>query len=545
MIDVSGKNAVVTGGSRRRSSSAKADRVALWILAAVTIVAVSLGIWLRLSLVGSGSLWLDELWTLDAVSRSFKEMIGARLVSDQSPPLFTVLTWLWLQVTGTYDASAMRLLSIGLGSLAIFAPIVGASRLRSMRPALLVMAALAALSLFPLQYAIELRAYSMMIGLSTVSTVVWVGLLTGDLPRSGRWIFVFALTGALAGFAHYYGNLPYVAELALLAGSWVRAKPRRPLYTLLGWGSLSLMPVFAWFVLTQRWFRNQAVAPPPSVAEISTWVEYAFSPVTTVFRQQPPGYADGSGGSGVLFMLAAALIIAAAALLGRNRHVWSLDGRRSVQVGTYALLALAMGLAVAWVASVVRPPSMNVRNLAALLPLLFLAVGCAATPARSERANRLTGGAVIAVWVMAAMALIVQFGVAALTPPWQAQGGYRATVQALLASTHETPPPALIGLELPWDWHGHWDAAVNAELGRPHMEPSDPAPLNVRWILDVQELRLSGLPASPLIVFTDADDQRSLDLFAWLEEARSGCQTTLLGGPGFGVVSLLRCPGSG
>jgi hypothetical protein len=102
----------------------------------------------------------------------------------------------------------------------------------------------------------------------------------------------------------------------------------------------------------------------------------------------------------------------------------------------------------------------------------------------------------------------------------------------------------LIGLEMPWDWHGHWDAAVRAELGEPPAESGDPVPLEVRWILNVEELRVSGLPEAPLIVFTDASDERSAELFAWLQEVRADCQPAVVGGPGYGVVSLVRCPGS-
>jgi uncharacterized membrane protein len=513
-------------------------------LATLTGAAVVLGIWVRLSILDTGSLWLDELWTLDAVSRSFKEMIGARLVSDQSPPLFTVLAWLWLRLVGTYDTATMRLLPLVLGSLAIVAPLAGAVRMPSLRPALLVMAALFGLSLFALQYDVEIRAYSTMVGLGAISTVVWAGLLVGGLPRSGRWIFTFALTGALAGFAHYYGNFPYVVELALLAATWLRAPSRRPLVVLLGWGALSLLPVVAWVVLTQRWFPNHAVAPAPSVAVINSWAEYALTPVASMLRERPPGYFTFISGFGGLILVGVGLLIGAVAIFGLRRRASGWDVSPSARVGSNAAVVVVVSLALAWIASVVRPPSMNVRNLAALLPALYLALAAVATLGRPGRRDRQTGAAVVAVWTAATLLLVGRFGVAAAAPPWHVEAGYRATVQALLASRGEEPAPVLIGLEMPWDWHGQWDAAVRAELGEPPAESDDPVPLEVRWILDVRELRAAGLPAAPLIVFTDAADERSEALFAWLTEARAGCQSTVMGGPGYGVVSVVRCPGS-
>src|SRR5687768_4802873 len=201
------------GAGPRKAQSA---HYSSWLLALLTLAAVAVGAYIRLAILGTGSLWLDELWTLDAISRSLKEMVGARLVSDQSPPLWTVLTWVWLHSVGTYDASIMRILPALFGAVAIAAPLVAAVKMPLMRQTLLVMASFMALSLFALQFSVELRPYSMMIGLGTVATVIWVGLITEELPRTGIWIFLFALTGALAGFAHYYGNLLYLCESAVL-----------------------------------------------------------------------------------------------------------------------------------------------------------------------------------------------------------------------------------------------------------------------------------------------------------------------------------------
>jgi hypothetical protein len=383
-----------------------------------------------------------------------------------------------------------------------------------------------------------------MIAFGTGATVVWAGLLAGDLPRRGGWVFLFALTGALAGFSHYYGHLLYVAELLILALAWAPTRLRRPLALLLGWGGLSLVPVAAWYGLTSRWFPTEPVAGAPGVSIVQTWLAYAFGPVSNLLANHAPGYPypDGPlGAETILAGLTAALLLGGVALaLRKGGKAEPLQG--TVLVGGGALFVIVFGVAVAWVASLILPPSMNYRNLAALLPALFLGVACAFTLGRSERAKSWSGAAVVGVWVIASVVLIAQFGVAALAPRWQAEAGYRAAVRTLLASTNEEHPVALIGLKLPWDWHGEWDAAVRAELRLPPAESDDPAPLDVRWILDVEELRVSGLPSSRLIVFTDARDERSVDLFGWLEQIRGGCERLVIGGPGFGAIDLLRCP---
>ncbi|MEZ0239797.1 MAG: hypothetical protein ACAH65_03280, partial [Chloroflexota bacterium] len=399
-----------------------------WLLVALTAVCVLVGAVVRLSLLSAGSLWLDELWTLDAISRSLKEMAGARLVSDANPPLWSLGSWLWLRLVGTYDAATMRLLPLGFGLLATAAPLVGAIRLRSLRPAFLVMAALLALSMLTVQFAVELRSYSMLIAFGTAATVLWAGLIVGDLPGRGGWIFLFALLGALAGFSHYYGLLLYLGEsvVLLLAWTWDRAWPSVRL--LVAWGVLSVVPVAAWLVLTLGWFPGIVVGYPPSLETIQTWLAYAFGPFSNVVAGHAPGYPYPAGPLGIETLLVILTVVAiagaAAVQLIRRRGRRMLSG--SALIGAAALTVVAIGLAIASIASLVLPPSMNYRNLAALTPALFLAVGCAATLASNERTRWLTGSAVVAVWLLAAAVFTARNGVASLAPAWQQQAGYRA-----------------------------------------------------------------------------------------------------------------------
>ena len=478
---------------------------------------------------------MDELWTLDAVSRSFKEMIGARLVSDSKPPIWSMLSWVWLRLAGTYDAATMRLLPLVFSLLAIGAPLLGAVRLRSLRPAMLVMAALMALSLSAVHFATELRSYSMMIACGSAASVVWAGLLSGDLSRHGRWIFLFAFLGAMAGFAHYYGHLLYVGELGILGLLWVRAVPRRPLGILLAWGGLSLVPIALWYALTRAWFPTQPVAGAPEWSIVQTWLSHSLGPVTNVVANQV--------GVETLLAVISAAAIGGAVLVGVQARRTPERVGRAHQVGAAALAVVAAGVVGAWTASLILPPSMNFRNLAGLLPALLLGIACAATPGRAEGPGRWGGAAVVAVWIAASAAVIGQFGVTSLAPPWQIDAGYRETVRLLVASARETPAPALIGLKMPWDWHGQWDAAIRSELGDPPAESGAPVPLAVRWIMDVGELQSSDVPSGPLIAFTDASDSRSVALFAWLQEVRVDCEPSLIGGLGFGVVNVVRCPG--
>ena len=521
-----------------------APRRTVAVVATVLVAAaVAFGTLLRVMTVATGSLWLDELWTLDAISRSYQEMVGSRLVSDQSPPAWTSLSWLWLRLTGTYDATVMRSLPLVLGLVGVAAPLLGAVRMRRLRPQLLVMAALTALSLIAVQYSVEMRAYAFTMAMGSVATVIWAGLLTGSIPRTGRWIFAMALAGAVGGFAHYYGNLLYVGLLAVLAMAWLRVDPPRPLYVLAGWGALSLVPVGAWYVATRRWSPGIAVAPDPGLGEIEHWTQYAFAPVTNLLSGQSPGYADGTPGTGLAILLLVALALAGAVALGYVRGQRTALATRApgVALGVATLAVVAVAVGAAWVLSLLLPPSMNARNLSAVVPALFLATACAATAARRRSRQWTAAALVVGVWLSVATVYTAVHGVSALAPPWQQESGYRAAAELVMASQEGSGSSRLVGLKQAWDWHGDWDAVVRSETGAPPADPTDPEPLPVTWVLDASDPALESLRGQPLVAFAYASDARADALLAWAQQASSPCELRTFGGPGVGKVVVADC----
>ena len=518
-----------------------------WLLVALTGLAVATGVFLRVSLLSSGSLWTDELWTFDAISRSFKEMYGARLITDQSPPLWTLVSWVWLQLIGTYDTASMRILPVIFSCLGIAAPIVGAVRMRALRPTLLVMASLLAVSLFTVQYAVEFRTYSMMIGLGAVATVIWVGLLTAELPRSGRWIFAFALSGALAGFGHYYGNVLYLCELAVLLAVLGLGHRWRPVLTLLAWGALSMLPVTGWYVETSRFMSPGAAVPPPSLSVIGDWLTYAFAPVSSLLADDPLSSPEGARGDGVMIAGLIAMLVLAALISYVVYALYTLrrKGRPAAippttAAGAGAVLVVVAGICCARLLSLVMEPTMSIRHLAALLPALFLAAACACT-LLPERVRSLAASIAIAVLLAANGMFVAQYGGASLTPPWQAQAGYRDAVRILIAASRESPRPTFIGLNTAWLTHSQWDASIRAELGARPAISSDPEPLAALWVNSVQDIEPGEVPPGPVVVFSDYSDQRTTDLFAWAEKNVGSCRLSTTGGPGYGLVRVLRC----
>ena len=517
------------------------------LLVALAIAAVCVGILARIALVDVGSWWLDELWTLDAISRNYKEMIGARLLPDQSPPLATSATWVWLQAVGTYDMRAMRALPIALSILGIAAPLYGAIRMPRLRSTLLVMVALLALSAFSIHYSVELRPYAMMVALESWATIIWAGLLTRQLPRTLPYLFAFAAFGALGGLAHYYGNLAYVAESAVLLVGLVRSGDTRITLTHVGLGALSMVPVIGWYIFSRPWAPNEAVAGPPSLATLLTVMDYVLAPLTTALRGTAQGYPITTFRT--LMLLA---VLGAAAIWIAVRGIRTRGGERLDETPTLpglvaaALGTIALATAAAFVASLVLPPSMNVRNLAAILPVTLLGIA-AITTATAPRIQSLVGSAVITVVLLAFGVLVTRYGVAALAPPWQQSAGYREAARMLIQASTREPAPQLVGIETSWQWHGQWDAAIRSELESPFAVSSDAAPVPITWIPDTASV--AGLQADPdgAILFTDTTDDRWVSALAWARQRYTRCQattyggSTATGGDAFGLIRMVTC----
>ena len=55
------------------------------------------------------------------------------------------------------------------------------------------------------------------------------------------------------------------------------------------------------------------------------------------------------------------------------------------------------------------------------------------------------------------------------------------------------------------------------------------------------DIKPNEVPRGPVVVFSELADQRQTDLFAWAEQTAGSCTQSTFGGPGYGLVTLLRC----
>ena len=123
-----------------------------------------------------------------------------------------------------------------------------------------------------------------------------------------------------------------------------------------------------------------------------------------------------SQGVGILVFAAATALIIGVMAFRQVRRKESEHDPVAV-VGLNSAIVVIAGCGVAWTASLLLPPSMNTRNLGALLPSLFLTLASAITIARNRSVRALAGSAAIAIWLVAVAVFVNRYGVASLAPP--------------------------------------------------------------------------------------------------------------------------------
>jgi uncharacterized membrane protein len=165
---------------------------------------------LRLLLLGSKSLWLDEARSL-LIADAGVDALWAGRGERYHPPLYYFLVNLWGRLgRGEFT---LRLSSALLGTAAIWLTYAAARRLASVAVGLSA-AWLAALSPLLIWYAQEFRSYALLTVLGLAAVLSLVRLITE--PR-WTWFLLYATCMALALYTHYTAVLLLPVQL-LVAG---------------------------------------------------------------------------------------------------------------------------------------------------------------------------------------------------------------------------------------------------------------------------------------------------------------------------------------
>jgi hypothetical protein len=185
-------------------------RRSVWLsLGAIT----ALGFVVRLVFLGVGSLGYEESFTASIVAHAHVTGVwNAVKGTESTPPLYYVLTWLWVKIGGSAGPGALRGVSLVAGAATVPASFAAARQFLGTRLGLGA-ALLTAVNPLLVGFSIYARSYALMVLVATLS--VWtLGLL---LERATRWRWALWVIAAVAClWTHYFLVFLLAGEIAVL-----------------------------------------------------------------------------------------------------------------------------------------------------------------------------------------------------------------------------------------------------------------------------------------------------------------------------------------
>lgn len=166
----------------------------------LVILIIALGITLRIYTIDDRSLWFDELHSIIPTEPSGTMLSVIEYSKGDQPPLFFILLHLWYKVF-PYDETSGRLFSAIIGVLGIAAMYFLGKEIKG--PAFGLLSSLVtSINIFHLYYSQELRFYSLLFLLTTVSFFMFIKLIKVPSVKNQ---FFFSVISILLLYTHYYG----------------------------------------------------------------------------------------------------------------------------------------------------------------------------------------------------------------------------------------------------------------------------------------------------------------------------------------------------
>jgi uncharacterized membrane protein len=159
---------------------------------------VAAGTALRFATLDVQSFWIDEGYTVRLLRTDLSGLLHGIPRTEETPPLYYALAWLWTRVFGTGEVG-VRSLSALFGAATTPVAFLLGRRLVSERAGL-VAAALAAFSPLLVWYSQEARAYALLVLLCGLSMLLLVRAADGG----GRALAGWAAASAAALATHYF-----------------------------------------------------------------------------------------------------------------------------------------------------------------------------------------------------------------------------------------------------------------------------------------------------------------------------------------------------
>ena len=154
------------------------------------------------SLLIENSYWWDELYSVTASSLPINDLFREFVFKDVHPPLHLIILHFWINAFGDSEIATRSLSFIFSISSFLIITIWSFKRLdfKNCIPIILFFIS----SWLFAKYAQETRAYSLMLFLSTISTLLMIEIIRSSTYSRGK-VFLFVLSILLLSITHYFG----------------------------------------------------------------------------------------------------------------------------------------------------------------------------------------------------------------------------------------------------------------------------------------------------------------------------------------------------
>jgi 4-amino-4-deoxy-L-arabinose transferase-like glycosyltransferase len=183
----------------------------LW---ALVLTATLVALVLRVVFLGTQSLGYEEVFTRTIVAQPSLSAVwhGVR-ATESTPPLYYVLTWLWVKLSGSLAAASLRVSSLLAGVATVPVAYLATRRFAGERLAVIV-AWLCAISPILVIYSLYARAYALLVLTCALSVWALGALLERPTPR--RWL-AWTLAAVACLWTHYFAVFVLAGEVCVLA----------------------------------------------------------------------------------------------------------------------------------------------------------------------------------------------------------------------------------------------------------------------------------------------------------------------------------------
>jgi LysM repeat protein len=232
---------------------------------------VAIGAVLRLYLLGSKSIWLDEAFSIAMGQRGLIDLLHKVVLTDTHPPLYYLLLKFWMVFSA--EEASVRLLSALFSIAAIPVMYAVVARLYTDKKIGLVGATILAFSPFQVWYAQEARMYAMLTFLVLLSAHFFLKALQAGERRD--WIgYVIATTLAL-----YTDNgaIWYVVTISIFYLVSIKRFPGKPIDWFLSNAAICLLyiPWFPFFLEQTRQVTGSFWLPAPTFSTLlATFLDF-------------------------------------------------------------------------------------------------------------------------------------------------------------------------------------------------------------------------------------------------------------------------------